>query len=344
MRESCTSGSVRGARGNSRPYRDLQRREFITLLGSTAAWPLAARAQQKMPVIGWLRAGGPASADYLAWLRQGMNELGYVEGRNVTFDVRNSEQYDRLPALASELVSRPAAAIFADNVAAAVAARAATATIPIVFAIGGDPIRDGLVTSLSRPTGNLTGVTFFAGELLPKRLELLRELVPAAGVIAVLLNPNNPNLQTRLRDVQEAARSVGQQILVLDAGNEKDIDMAFASIVQQRAAALLVGDDPFLFTRTEQIVASVARYTIPAIYFNRDSVRAGGLMSYTDDRGESIRQTGRYIGRILKGEKPTDLPVVQPTKFEFTINLKTAKALRLKIPESFLLRADEVIE
>jgi putative ABC transport system substrate-binding protein len=238
------------------------------------------------------------------------------------------------------------AAIFADNIAAAVAARAATGTIPIVFAIGGDPIRDGLVTSLSRPTGNLTGVTFFAGELLPKRLELLRELVPTADVIAVLLTPNNPNLQTRSRDVQEAARSVGQRILVLNAGSEKEIDAAFATIAQQRAAALLVVDDPYFGTRREQIVALAARYAIPANYFglSGDWVRAGGLMSYSDDRGESIRQTGRYIGRILKGEKPSDLPIMQPTKFEFMINLKTAKALGLKIPESFLLRADEVIE
>jgi putative ABC transport system substrate-binding protein len=323
----------------------INRRKSIVLLGGAAAWPMAARGQQSaMPVIGWLRAGGPARADYLAWLRQGMNELGYVEGRNVTFEFRNSEQYDRLPVLASELVRRPAAAIFADNIAAAVAARAATATIPIVFAVGGDPIRDGLVTSLSRPTGNLTGVTLFAGELLPKRLELLRELVPTADVIAVLLNPNNPNLQTRSRDVQEAARRVRQQILVLDAGSEKDIDAAFATIIQQRAAALLVGDDPYFSTRREQIVALAARYAIPASYYTTEWVRAGGLMSYTDDRGESIRQTGRYIGRILKGEQPTDLPVVQPTKFEFTINLKTAKALGLKIPESFLLRADELIE
>jgi putative ABC transport system substrate-binding protein len=323
----------------------IPRRDFLSLLGGVAAWPLAARAQQAaVPVIGWLRAGGPGPAEYLAWLRQGMNELGYVEGRNVTFESRNSEQYDRLPALASELVRHPAAAIFADNVAAAVAARAATATVPIVFAIGGDPVREGLVTSLSRPTGNLTGVTLFTGELLPKRLELLREAVPAAGVVAVLLNPNNPNLQTRLRDVQEAARGVGQQILILDAGSEKDIDMAFSTIVQQQVVALLVGDDPDFFSRREQIIALAARYSIPANYFSVDWVRAGGLMSYADDRSDSIRQVGRYLGRILKGDKPSDLPVLQPTKFEFAINLKTAKALGLTIPESFLLRADQVIE
>jgi putative tryptophan/tyrosine transport system substrate-binding protein len=324
----------------------VRRRQFITLLGGTAAaWPLAARGQQPaMPVIGYLRAGGPATADHLLAFRQGLSDLGYVEGRNAAVELRNSEEYDRLPSLASELVRRPVAIIFAHNIAAAVAARAATTTIPIVFAIGGDPIRDGLVTSLSRPTGNLTGVTFFTGELLPKRLELLRELLPTAGVIAVLLNPNNPNLQTRLRDVQEGARSAGQQILVLDAGSEKDIDMAFATIGQQRSAALLVGDDPYFATRIEQIVALAASYAIPASYFTRDWVRAGGLMSYSGDVLDQIRAAGRYIGRILKGEKPTDLPVLQPTKFEFTINLKTAKALGLKVPEPFLLRADEVIE
>ena len=235
--------------------------------------------------------------------------------------------------------------IFADNLAAAVAARAATATIPIVFAIGGDPVRDGLVTNLSRPTGNLTGVTFFSGELLPKRLELLRELVPAAGVIAVLLNPNNPNLQTRLRDAQEAARKVGQQILVVHAGSESDIDIAFATIVQQRAAALIVGDDPFFGgTASEQLVALAARYAIPTSYSFSDVVRAGGLMSYGGNIPDQIREAGRYIGRILKGEKPADLPVLQPTKVELMINVKTAKALGLQIPDRLLALADEVIE
>jgi putative tryptophan/tyrosine transport system substrate-binding protein len=324
----------------------LRRREFITLFGgAAAAWPVTARAQQPaMPVVGWLRAGGPPREDYFTWFRQGLNEFGYVEGHNVAVELRNSAQYDRLPALASELVGRRVATIFADNLAAAVAARAATATIPIVFAIGGDPIRDGLVTSVSRPTGNLTGVTFFAGELLPKRLELLRELVPTADLIAVLLNPDNPNLQTRLRDVQEAARTVGQQIIILSAGNEHDIDTAFANIVQQRAMALLVSDDPFLGTRREQIVALAARHRIPVCYGDRDFTGGGGLMSYEDDRSESIRQIGRYVGRILKGEKPADLPVLQPTKFELKINLKTAKSLGLTVPQALLATADEVIE
>jgi ABC-type uncharacterized transport system substrate-binding protein len=324
----------------------MKRRDFITLLGGAAAWPLAVRAQQagKLPVIGWLRAGAAPDEDYLVWFRQGLNELGFVEGRNVAVEVRNSVQYDRLSTLASELVRLPVAAIYADNLAAAVAARAATATIPIVFGIGGDPIRDGLVTSLNRPTGNLTGVTFFAGELLPKRLELLRELVPAADIVAVLFNPSNPNLQTRLRDVQEAARSVGQQILLLNAASERDIDAAFATMAQQRAAALLVADDPFLGSRNEQIVTLAARYRIPACYFGRSFVGIGGLMSYEDDRSESIRQIGRYVGRILKGEKPADLPVVQPTKLELKINLQTARALGLKVPPNLIAIADEVIE
>jgi putative tryptophan/tyrosine transport system substrate-binding protein len=321
------------------------RRDVIRLVGGAAAWPLAARAQQPaMPVIGWLRAGGPPPADELVTFHEGLNELGYVEGRNVAVELRNSDQYDRLPALASELVRRQVAAIFASNLAAAVAAGAATATIPIVFAIGGDPVRDGLVTSLSRPTGNLTGVTFFAGEVLPKRLELMRELVPTADVIAVLLNPDNPNLQTRLRDVQEAARKVGQQILIINAGSESDIDMAFATIVQQQAGALIVGDDPFFGTHHEQIVALAARHALPTSYNISRVVRAGGLMSYGGNTPDIIREAGRYIGRILNGEKPADLPVLQPTKVEFAINVKTAKSLGLKIPESFLLRADEVIE
>jgi putative ABC transport system substrate-binding protein len=328
------------------PFDQLKRRDVITLLGAAAAWPLAARAQQPaIPVIGWLRAGRPATADRLTAFRQGLNDLGYIEGRNVAVERRDSDQYDRLPELASELVRDQVTTIFADNLAAAVAARAATATIPIVFAIGGDPVRDGLVTSLSRPTGNLTGITYFAGEVLSKRLEQMRELVPTGAVIAVLLNPNNPNLQTRLRDAQEAARKVGQQILVVHAGSESDIDMAFATIVQQGAAALIVSDDRFFGgTASEQIVALAARYAIPTSYSFSDVVRAGGLMSYGGNIPNQIREAGRYIGRILKGEKPADLPVLQPTKVELMINVRTAKALGLTIPESFLLRADEVIE
>jgi putative tryptophan/tyrosine transport system substrate-binding protein len=323
----------------------MRRRDFITLLGSAAAWPLKARAQQStVPVIGWLRAGAPPPEENFKAFRQGLNDLGYLEGRNVAIEVRSAAEYDRLPALASELMRRPVAAIFAEGLPAAVAARAATATIPIVFGIGGDPIRDGLVTSLNRPTGNLTGVTYFAGELLPKRLELLRELVPSARMIGVIINPNNQNLQTRLRDVQAAARSFGQQITILSADSERDIDDAFATMAQQSAAAVLVTDDPFLASRVEQIVALAARYRLPACYSVSNVVRGGGLMSYEDDRSDSIRQVSRYIGRILKGEKLSDLPVLQPTKFELKINLKTARALNLTVPPALLAVADEVIE
>jgi putative ABC transport system substrate-binding protein len=323
----------------------MKRREFITLLGGAAAsWPPAVRAQQPtVPVIGYLRAGG-LPVPYLAAFRQGLNELGYIEGRNVAVELRNSEQYDRLPILASELVRRDVAVMFAHNVPAAVAARAATEAIPIVFAIGGDPIRDGLVTSLSRPTGNLTGVTNFSGELLPKRLELLRELVPNADVIAVLFNPDNPNLQTRLRDVREAARIVKQQIRIVNARNESDIDTAFATIVQEKVAALIVGDDPYLSAHSKQIIALAERYAIPASYNASEDVRNGGFMTYTSERSESMRLAGLYVGRVLKGAKTADLPVVQPTKFELAVNLKTAKALGLEVPPRLLARADEVIE
>ena len=323
----------------------IRRREFIAGLAGAAAWPVVARAQQQaVPVVGWLRAGELPTAEYLAACRQGLNELGYIEGRNVKIELRNSELYDRLPDLASEFVRRPVTAVFADNLAAAVAARAATGTIPIVFAIGGDPIRDGLVTSLSRPTGNLTGVAFFVGELLSKRLALLRELVPKADLVAVLLNPTNPNLQTRLQDMQAAARTMGLQLFSVNASNESDIDTAFAAVVRAGAAALLVVDDPFLGSHRGQIVALAARHALPTSYFNSQFVRDGGLMGYSDDRSESIRHVGHYVGRIIKGEKPADLPVMQPTKYELIINLKTAKALGLTIPETLLATADEVIQ
>ena len=249
-----------------------------------------------------------------------------------------------MPDLASEFVRHPVTAMFADNLPAAVAARAATGTIPIVFAIGGDPIRDGLVTSLSRPTSNLTGVTIFAGELLPKRLELLRELVPKADLVAVFINPTNPNLSTRLQDMQAAARRMGLQLFTVNASNESDIDIAFAAVVRAGASSLLVIDDGFFADHREQIVALAARHALPTSYPSSQYVRDGGLMGYTDDRFESIRQVGRYVGRILKGEKPADLPVLQPTKFGFAINLKTAKALGLTIPETLLATADEVIQ
>jgi putative ABC transport system substrate-binding protein len=323
----------------------MRRREVITLLsGAAVSWPLAARAQQAaMPVIGLLRAGQMDEKGLTA-LRTGLSELGYVEGRNVAIELHATEQYDRLPVLASELVRRQVAVIYASTLSAALAAKAATATIPIVFSIGGDPIEAGLVTSMSRPTGNLTGATIFLGELLPKRLELLRELVPSATLIGVLLNPNNPNSDARSRDVQEAARTIGQRILLVQAGNERDFVSAFSTLVQQRAGALVVSDDPLLSVHSEQIIALAARHALPAIYFFRLDTVNGGMMSYGANIDDQYRQAGTYVGRILKGEKPADLPVLQPTKFELVINLKTAKALGLDIPAKLLALADEVIE
>ena len=321
------------------------RREFITALGGAAvAWPLAARAQQpSMPVIGLLRAGQMDEKGLTA-LRTGLSELGYVEGRNVAIELHATEQYDRLPALASELVRRQVAVIYASSLPAALAAKAATATIPIVFSIGGDPIEAGLVTSISRPTGNLTGATIFLGELLPKRLELLRELVPSATLIGVLLNPNNPNSEARSRDVQEAARTIGQRILLVQAGNERDFVSAFSTLVQQRAGALVVIDDPLLQFHGDQIVALAGHHALPAIYFFRLDTVNGGMMSYGANIDDQYRQAGTYVGRILKGEKPADLPVLQPTRFDLVINLKTAKALGLTVSPTLLARADEVIE
>jgi putative ABC transport system substrate-binding protein len=321
------------------------RREFITALGGAAvAWPLAARAQQpSMPVIGLLRAGQMDEKGLTA-LRTGLSELGYAEGRNVAIELHATEQYDRLPVLASELVRRQVAVIYASTLSAALAAKAATATIPIVFSIGGDPIEAGLVTSMSRPTGNLTGATIFLGELLPKRLELLRELVPSATLIGVLLNPNNPNSEARSRDVQEAARTIGQRILLVQAGNERDFVSAFSTLVQQRAGALVVSDDPLLSVHSEQIIALAARHALPTIYFFRLDTVNGGMMSYGVNIDDQYRQAGTYVGRILKGEKPADLPVLQPTKFDLVINLKTAKSLGLTVPPTLLARADEVIE
>jgi putative tryptophan/tyrosine transport system substrate-binding protein len=323
----------------------MKRREFITVLGGAAAtWPLAAWPQQPtMPVVGLLRAG-QMDENGLRAFRTGLSELGYEEGRNVAIELHATEQYARLPALASELVRRPAAVIYASTLPAALAAKAATATIPVVFSIGGDPIEAGVVTSMNRPTGNLTGVTIFLGELLPKRLELLREVVPSATLIGVLINPNNPNSKARSKDVQEAARTIGQQTLIVHAGSKRDFVSAFATLVQQRAGALVVGDDPFFGTHIEQIVALAASHSLPAIYFFRSDTVNGGLMSYGADVDDQTRQAGAYVGRILKGEKPADLPVLQPTKFQFVINLRTTKALGLNIPPSLLARADEVIE
>jgi putative ABC transport system substrate-binding protein len=330
----------------------MKRREFISLLGGAAATPLIrphlAIAQQGTPVVGVLYGGPrvPTGEPQDVAMRKGLNEQGYAEGRNVVIEYRATEQPERLPALAVELVRRQVTVIAArSTVNTAQAAMAATTTIPIVFTNGIDPVRFGLVASLNRPGGNVTGVTFYAGALMPKQLELLRELVPGVARIGFLANPENLISDGLTTDVQAAARSIGQELVILNARNSDEIDAAFASAAQQGVGALLVAVDGLLFTsRRAQFAVLAARHRIPAIYGNRNFVPAGGLMSYTDDRLESGRLAGMYIGRILKGEKPADLPVLQPTKFEFVINLRTAKALGITFPQSFHLRADEVIE
>ncbi len=327
----------------------MRRREFIRLIGgAAAAWPLSARAQQtQMPVIGFLNGFSPAAwASPVAGFHKGLSETGYVEGRNVAIEYRWAEgQYDRLPALAAELVRRPVAVLVATGGSAtAHAAKAATTTIPIVFGIGTDPFKTGLITSLSRPVGNATGVYFLTGALEGKRLGLLRELVPTGALIAVLFNPRNLNTATVSKELQVAAQTRGQPIHILHASSEPEIDTAFASFSQLRPAGLLVGADPFFLTRHEHIVALAARHALPTIYHQREFAVAGGLMSYGTNLIDATRQVGLYTGRILKGEKPADLPVMQSTRFEFVLNLKTAKVLGLTVPPTLLLSADEVIE
>jgi putative ABC transport system substrate-binding protein len=320
----------------------------VVLAFGILAAPLVARAQQPaMPVIGFLSSASPGTfAHFLAAFRQGLNETGYVEGRNVAIEYRWAEnQYDRLPALATELVRRqPAVTVASGGNVSALAAKAATSTIPIVFTSARDPIKGGLVASLNRPGGNMTGIGGLTAELDAKRLELLRELVPKARTLGALINPNNPDAESQSRDVQEAARALGQQMIVLYAGSEGDIDTAFGTLVRRRIGALLVGADPGFASRRAQLIALAARHSVPAIYQARDFAVAAGLASYGPSLADGYRQVGIYAGRILKGAKPADLPVVQPTKFELVINVKTATALGLTIPQSILLRADEVIQ
>jgi putative tryptophan/tyrosine transport system substrate-binding protein len=328
----------------------VKRRDFITLLGgAAAAWPLAARAQQpaKLPIIGFLGGGSAeAFAHVVAAFGQGLYETGFAEGQNVTIEYRWAEgQYDRLPALVAELVGRPVVVIVATGGDVGVrAAKNATTTIPIVFTSGSDPVAAGFVSSLNRPGGNLTGVSLFVSVLEVKKLDLLRELVPTAAVIGFLLNPNNPRADVDTADMQAAARALGKQLLILKAGSENDLDAVLTNLAQQRVDALVVHTEPFFLSRRDHLVELAARHSIPTIYGLREFAAAGGLISYGTKLSDSYRQVGIYTGKILKGEKPADLPIMQPTKFELVINLKTAKALGLDVPTSLLARADEVIE
>ena len=324
----------------------MHRRRFIVSLGSAIALPCVAAEQQKsVPVIGFLGVGSPGPvAPSVAAFRQGLAETGYVEGQNVAIDYRWAEgRSDRLPGLAADLVGRKVDVIVTQGgTLPASAAKDATSTIPIVFTGGGDPVEQGLVASFARPGGNVTGFTFFLVELVPKRLELLSELVPKARVIALLVNPRTPN--SWLGEVQQAALSRGVQLPILEAATESEIDAAFASLVELHAGALLIGPNPFFNDRREQLVALASRYALATSYEWRESVAAGGLISYGPSLTATYRQVGNYAGRILKGEKPADLPVQQPTTFELVVNLKTAKELGLTVPPSILARADEVME
>jgi putative ABC transport system substrate-binding protein len=324
----------------------VNRRELILLVAGAMTAPGALLAQQKaMPVIGYLGTGSAgAAAPLLAAFHQGLSETGYVEGQNLAIEYRWAEaRYDRLPALATDLVGRKVDVIAAPSIPAALAAKGATSTIPIVFSVG-DPVDLGLAASLAQPGGNLTGVSTMVPEMTPKRVELLSDLVPQAGVIALLVNPNNSNTERTIGEMQEAARVKGLRFHILKAGSESEIDAAFATLAQLHAGALVVGGDPFFGSRRELLVALASRYRVPAIYPLREFANAGGLVSYGPSLAASFREVGVYAGKILKGAKPADLPVQQPTTFELVINLKTAAALGLTVPPSILARADEVIE
>jgi ABC-type uncharacterized transport system substrate-binding protein len=325
----------------------IERRKFLATLGGAAVWPLAARAQQpRMPVVGFLHPDSPeVIASRLAAFRKGLGETGYHEGRNVAIDYRFAQgKYDRLPALAAELVRRPATVIAVGSTDAALAAKAATTTIPIVFAIGVDPVKIGLVASIARPGGNITGVTFLFNVLASKQLEMLRELARNPGVIGFLVNPNFSPTEANTRDVQAAADAIGQKLVIVKASTVSEFEPAFTAFVQQQIGALLIQSNPLFNGHPEQLVAMAARHALPAVYPLREFVAAGGLMSYASSITDLYRQLSIYVGRILKGDKPSDLPVQQSTKIDLTLNLKTAKALGLEVPPTLLARADEVIE
>jgi putative ABC transport system substrate-binding protein len=326
----------------------MRRREFIGIAGGAAAWPFAVRAQQKLvPVIGYLSSSSPkAGALLLAGFRQGLSDAGFVEGRSVAIEYRWAEgDYERLPTLATDLVGRKVDVIVATGgPAPGLAAKRATSAIPIVFASGGDPVAEGLVTSLSRPGGNVTGVNFLVFELSAKRLELLWELIPKAQLIALLSNPGNPNAERNIVSVEEAARVKGVEILVLKGATEDEVNAAFVSLVQLRAGGLVVGADVVFSLRREQLIALAERHQLPTIYYSREDAVAGGLISYGSSIASAYQQAGTLAGKIFAGAKPADLPVQQSTKFELVVNLKTAKSLGLTVPQSLLARADEVIE